>query len=335
MQPTTLTVFWAGVIAASILIYVILDGFDLGVGILFGTTRVEEHRQEMLNTIAPFWDGNQTWLVIIGASLFAAFPVVYAVFLGAFYVPVLLLLFGLIFRGVAFEFRGRAKQMLWLWNWGFFLGSTVVAFVQGAAVGALMRGIPVIGGQYAGRTFDWVHPFPIFTGIGLVLGYALLGAGWLVFKGEGAVRDWAYARIPRLAAAVIVVLGLAFTVSMTFDAGAVAQSNLHARTWGLVFPILGIAALLGVVLGARARRDGVPVALTTVFFVAAYLTLGVMFWPYMIPYTLTVADAASPDASLQFLFYCGIVVLPVIVVYTFGVYRVFRGKTQGASRSYG
>src|SRR5271163_977722 len=130
MQPSDLTVFWAGVIAISILIYVILDGFDLGVGILFGTTPVKEHRQGMLNTIAPFWDGNQTWLIIIGASLFAAFPVVYAVFLGAFCIPILLLLFGLIFRGIAFEFRGRSKQMMWLWDWGFFLGSTLVAFVQ-------------------------------------------------------------------------------------------------------------------------------------------------------------------------------------------------------------
>ena len=139
----------------------------------------------MLNTIAPFWDGNQTWLVIIGASLFAAFPVVYAVFLGAFYIPILLLFFGLIFRGVAFEFRGRAKQMLWLWDWGFFLGLGRIAFVQGAALGAMMRGIPVVDGQFAGNAFDWVRPFPIFTGIGLVLGYALLGAGWLVFKSEG------------------------------------------------------------------------------------------------------------------------------------------------------
>jgi cytochrome bd ubiquinol oxidase subunit II len=328
MAPTNLTVFWAGVIAVSILIYVILDGFDLGVGILFGTTRAEEHRQEMLNTIAPFWDGNQTWLVIIGASLFAAFPVVYAVFLGAFYIPVLLLLIGLIFRGVAFEFRGRAKGMLAVWDWGFFLGSTLVGFVQGAAVGALMRGIPVVDGQFAGHALDWVHPFPILTGAGMVLGYALLGAGWLVFKGEGALRDWAYARIPWLAVAVLGVLILAFTVSVTFDAGAIAQSNLRARSWGLIFPIAGVAALLGVVAAARARRDGMPVALTTLLFVAAYLTLGVMFWPYMIPYTITVADAASPDASLQFLFYCGIIVLPVIVVYTFGVYRVFRGKAH-------
>ncbi|MGP8228852.1 MAG: cytochrome d ubiquinol oxidase subunit II [Steroidobacteraceae bacterium] len=328
MEPTNLSLFWAGVIAASILIYVILDGFDIGVGILFGTTPAEEHRQEMLNTIAPFWDGNQTWLIIIGASLFAAFPVVYAVFLGAFYIPVLLLLIGLIFRGIAFEFRGRAKQMLWLWDRGFFLGSTVVAFVQGAAVGALMRGIPVVDGQYAGTAFEWVHPFPIITGIGMVLGYALLGAGWIVFKSQGALRDWAYARIPRLAIAVLVVLGLAFAVSVTFDAGAIAQSNLRARGWGHIFPILAIIALLGVVAGARARRDGVPVLLTVLFFVAAYLTLGVMFWPFMIPYTVTVTSAASPDASLQFFFYCGIVALPIIVIYTFSVYRVFRGKSH-------
>lgn len=330
MAPTGLTVFWAGVIAASIFIYVILDGFDLGVGILFGTTRAEEHRQEMLNTIAPFWDGNQTWLVIIGASLFGAFPVVYAVFLGAFYLPVLLLLIGLIFRGIAFEFRGRARhqQVVRLWDLGFFLGSSLVGFVQGAAVGALMRGIPVVDGQYAGNALDWVHPFPIFTGLGMVLGYALLGAGWLVFKGEGSLRDWAYARIRWLAVAVLIVLGLAFTVAVTFDAGAIAQSNLRARSWGLVFPIAGVAALLGVVASARARRDGVPIVLTVLFFGAAYLTLGVMFWPYMIPYTVTVASAASPDASLQFLFYCGIVAFPVIVAYTFGVYRVFRGKAH-------
>ncbi len=250
----------------------------------------------MLNTIAPFWDGNETWLVIIGASLFAAFPAVYAVFLGAFYFPVLLMLFGLIFRGIAFEFRQRTEHMRWLWDWGFSIGSTVVAFVQGAAIGAMMRGIPVVNGHFAGHTYDWVHPFPILTGVGLVLGYALLGAGWIVYKSEGALRDWAYARIPWLVIAVFVVLGLAFTAAMTLDAGAVAQSNLRARSWGFAFPVIGVAALIGVIVGARARLDSVPFFLTTLFFVAAYLTLGVMFWPYMVPYSVTVANAAAPDA---------------------------------------
>jgi len=172
MEPSNLALFWAAVLACSILLYVFLDGFDLGVGVLFGTTRSEAHRVRMMDTIAPFWDGNETWLVVIGAGLFAAFPDVYAVFLSAFYFPVLLLLFGLIFRGIAFEFRFRTERMRAVWDWGFFLGSTVVAFVQGAAIGAMMRGIPVANGQYAGGPFGWLHPFAILTGLGLVLGYA-------------------------------------------------------------------------------------------------------------------------------------------------------------------
>ena len=326
MDATNLAVFWAGVIALSIIIYVILDGFDLGVGVLFGFARDETHRLQMLNTIAPFWDGNETWLVIIGASLFAAFPAVYAVFLGAFYLPVLLMLFGLIFRGIAFEFRQRAQRMGFLWDWGFSIGSTVAAFVQGAAVGAMMKGIPIVDGHFAGSTYDWIHPFPILTGVGLVLGYALLGAGWIVDKSEGALRDWAYARIPWLVMAVFVVLGLAFTASVTLDAGAIAQSNLHARSWGVAFPVVAVAALVGVVVGARARRDRMPFLFTTLFFVASYLTLGVMFWPYMVPYSVTVANAAAPDASLGFFFVGGVIVLPMILIYTMGVYRVFRGK---------
>ena len=332
MEATNLAVFWASVIAASILMYVILDGFDLGVGVLFGFTRDATNRLQMVNTIAPFWDGNETWLVIVGASLFAAFPAVYAVFLGAFYIPVLLMLFGLIFRGIAFEFRQRTEHMRWLWDLGFAIGSTVVAFVQGAAIGAMMRGIPVVNGQFAGHTFDWVHPFPILTGVGLVLGYALLGAGWIVYKSEGVLRDWAYARIPWLVAAVFVVLGLAFTAAVTLDAGAIAQSNFRARGWGLMFPIAGVAALIGVIIGARARRDVAPFVCTTLFFLASYLTLGVMFWPYMVPYSLTVANAAAPDASLGFFFFGGVIVLPMILIYTLGVYRVFRGKRhQGYS----
>ena len=244
MEPSNLALFWAGVIACAILLYVMLDGFDLGVGVLFGTTREEAHRVGMMDTIAPFWDGNETWLVVIGAGLFAAFPDVYAVFLGAFYLPVLLLLLGLIFRGIAFEFRFRSERMRWVWDWGFFLGSTVVAFVQGAAVGAMIRGIPVVDGQYAGSPFGWLHPFAILTGIGLVLGYALLGAGWLVLKSDGELRDWAYARIRWLAAGVLAVLFLAFTV--TFDYSILARSNLQARPWGLVFPAIGVLALAGI-----------------------------------------------------------------------------------------
>ena len=327
MEPSNLALFWAGVLACAILLYAILDGFDLGVGILFGTTKDEAHRVRMMDTIAPFWDGNETWLVVIGAGLFAAFPDVYAVFLGAFYLPVVLLLVGLIFRGIAFEFRFRSERMRRIWDGGFFLGSTLVAFVQGAAIGAMMRGIPVTNGQFAGTPFGWLHPFAILTGIGLVLGYALLGAGWLVLKSEGELRDWAYRRVVWLAAGVLVVLALAFTI--TFDYSVLARSDLQTRRWGLAFPAIGVLALAALAVGVhRKRHDAVPFAMTVLFFVAAFLSLGVMFWPYMIPYSITVGQAAAPDASLQFLFYGGVVVLPVIAAYTIGVYWVFRGKVR-------
>jgi cytochrome bd ubiquinol oxidase subunit II len=327
VEPTALASFWAGVLACAILAYVILDGFDLGIGVLFGTTNEEAHRVRMMDTIAPFWDGNETWLVVIGAGLFAAFPDVYAVFLGAFYLPVLLLLLGLIFRGIAFEFRFRSQRMRAVWDRGFFLGSTVVAFVQGAAIGAMIRGIPVVNGQYAGSPFGWLHPFAILTGVGLVLGYALLGAGWLVLKSDGKLRDWAYARIQWLAAGVLVALLLAFTV--TFDYSILAHTNFQARSWALVFPAIGVLALAGLAVGVhRKRHDAVPFAMTVIFFLAAFLSLGAMFWPYMIPYSITVANAAAPDASLQFLFYGAVVVLPVIAIYTIGVYWVFRGKVR-------
>ncbi len=328
-EPSTLAIFWAGVIAGSILIYVVLDGFDLGVGILFGTTRDEEQRRHMMTSLAPYWDGNETWLVVIGASLFAAFPAVYAVFLGAFYLPVLLMLIGLIFRGIAFEFRNRSGRMRPFWDKGFFLGSAVVAFVQGAAIGAMMRGIPVADNQYAGGLFSWLHPFALLTGAGLVLGYMLLGASWLVLKNEGALRDWAYARLTPLALAVLAVLGLAFAVALTVDNSyELTQGGQRLEGPGAIWPLLCGGAIAGVAVSPRVRNDVLPFALTVIFFAAAYLTLGQMMWPYLIPYSLTVSDAAAPEVSLQFFFYAGVVVLPMIALYTAGVYWVFRGKIR-------
>jgi len=326
LEPSGLALFWAAVIALAILAYVILDGFDLGVGILFGTTREAALRDEMMAAIAPFWDGNETWLVVVGASLFAAFPTVYAVFLPAFYIPVLLLLFGLIFRGVAFEFRASAPQRA-LWNRGFFLGSTVVAFVQGAAVGAMIRGIPVENGQYNGGSFDWLAPLPVLTGIGLVLGYALLGAGWLVLKGEGRLKDLARRRIPRLAIAVLAVLALA-AMAAVLDRHRILGAAV-GREWGLVFPALGLAAMAGIFVGVRRQRDAWPFVMTILFFLASFASLAVLFWPYMIPYSITVAGAAAPEASLAFLFWGGgLFVLPVIAIYTGTVYWIFRGKLR-------
>jgi cytochrome d ubiquinol oxidase subunit II len=244
------------------------------------------------------------------------------VFLPAFYIPVLLLLFGLMFRGVAFEFRHAGARRLW--HTGFYVGSAVAAFVQGAAVGAMIRGIPVASGQYAGGAFEWLAPLPVLCGIGLVLGYALLGAGWLVLKCEGALRAWARRRIPWLAVAVLVVLAVAFGEALE-ERGRIG-TDLDDRSWGLIFPAIGLLAMAGVFLGVRRQRDGLPFVMTVLFFVAAFLTLAVLFWPYMIPYRITVANAAAPDASLAFLFWGAVVVLPMIALYTITVYWLFRGK---------
>ena len=321
VDASNLALFWAGVIAFAILVYVILDGFDLGVGILTGAAKNEAQRDYMVAAIAPFWDGNETWLVVIGASLFAAFPKVYAVFLPAFYIPVLLLLLGLIFRGVAFEFRYRGARKFW--NRGFFLGSAIAAFVQGAAVGAMIRGIPVVDGQYAGGAFEWLAPLPVLCGVGLMLGYALLGAGWLVMKCEGELQEWARQRIPWLAVSVAIVVMTAFQFAL-LDRDRIATNFIG---WGLALPILSLVVMAGVILGAIFRSNSLPFVLTVAFFIASLLTLALLFWPYMIPYTITIGNAAAPDKTLSFFFWgAGVFVLPVIVIYTAGVYWVFRGK---------
>ena len=325
MDASWLPIFWAALIAFAILIYVLLDGFDLGVGILFGTTRDEGYRATMMKAIAPVWDGNETWLVLIGASLFGAFPMVYAIFLPALYLPVALLLFGLIFRGVAFEFRYRARGMRWLWDLGFFLGSLIVAFVQGAAIGTMVQELPVVDGRFAGGSFGWLSPFSVLCGVGLVIGYALLGASWLVLKTEGALRDWAYGWIRLLLIGVLAFLVLAFVFALAKHL-RVMDRWLEAP-WLLVLPATGALAAYGLWRGIERRRDWLPYAMSVVIFVAAFLTLAGSFWPYMIPFSVTIWDAAAPPQSLTFLFYgAGIIVFPVVLIYTVAVYWIFRGK---------
>ncbi|MGH6896077.1 MAG: cytochrome d ubiquinol oxidase subunit II [Geminicoccaceae bacterium] len=323
MLPT----IWALILALAILIYVTLDGFDLGVGILFGTTGDERYRRQMMGAIAPVWDGNETWLVVIGTSLYAAFPTVYAIVLPALYLPVVLLLIGLIFRGVAFEFRYKTLAMRWVWDLGFFLGSLIVAFVQGAAIGAMVEELPVEDGQFAGGPFVWLTPFAIWCGLGLVVGYTLLGATWLILKTEGELREWAYARVPWLLGAVLVFLLVAFVF-------AVAEHLRVMDRWLdrpalLIFPVIGALATLGLYWGLRRRRDGLPFAMTVVIFVAAFGAMAGSFWPYMIPFSVTIEGAASPASSLRFLFWgAGLVVLPIIIIYTVSVYWIFRGKVR-------
>ena len=209
-----MVMFWVAILAVSILLYVLLDGFDLGIGILFGLTRDETRRRAMMSAVAPIWDGNETWLVVAGVVLWGAFPVVYATLFSAFYLPLLLMLAGLILRGVAFEYRYKTERMRWIWDAGFAGGSLVAAFIQGLTVGALVEGLPISNGNYIGGEFGWLSPFAVLCGIGLCLGYALLGACWLVKKGEGDVRDAAYRLIPNLAVGVLAFLVVVFAYAL-------------------------------------------------------------------------------------------------------------------------
>ena len=241
------------------------------------------------------------------------------------------MLFGLIFRGVAFEFRQRSQRMRPLWDWGFFLGSLVAAFVQGAAIGTMVQELPVVDGRYAGGAFEWVTPFSILCGAGLVLGYALLGAAWLVLKTEGDLRDWAYRRLDWLLAAVVVMLLAVFTFALANNLRVLDRWLSDPRL--VVLQLISVIAIVGLLIGVRRRRDVVPFATAILLVAAAFLRLGVSFWPYMIPYSVTVQQAAAPAQSLEFMFWgAGVVVFPVVLIYTCIVYWIFRGKVGRVAR---
>jgi cytochrome bd ubiquinol oxidase subunit II len=325
--------FWVFVLAVSVLFYVLLDGFDLGVGILFGFTRSEQRRRAMLAAVAPMWDGNETWLVVAGVVLWGAFPIVYATLFSAFYLPLLVMLAGLILRGVAFEFRYKTERLRWIWDLSFAAGSFVAAFIQGLMVGALVEGLPISNGQYAGGEFGWFSPFSLMCGGGLCFGYTLLGACWLVRKGEGDVRDAAYRLIPYLAIGLLVFLIVVFAYALAENLRV--MSRWLERPYLLVFPAIGVVAAIVLAASVRQRRDGPPFYMVTLIFVAAFGTLAISFWPYMIPFTITIADAAAPHSSLAFMFWGeGLFVFPLMLVYTAISYSVFHGKVRSASGNY-
>jgi cytochrome bd ubiquinol oxidase subunit II len=325
--------FWAGVLALGLALYAILDGFDLGVGILFGFTRGEVLRRRMLSTLSPVWDGNETWLLIGGTVLWAAFPIVYALVLSTFYLPICLMLAALILRGVAFEFRQKAgERWRFVWDVGFAGGSSVAAFVQGAAVGALVHGLPVdAAGRFTGGgAFAWVSPFSLLCGLGLWLGDALLGATWLVMKSEGLVRDRGYRAIPGWLAAVLLFLAFAFIAALEMDLPV--MHRWIDRPWLAVFPAVGVLGVIRIVMGLRRRRDSWPFIGAVTIFLSAFATLAASFLPYLVPYSLTIKEAAAPTRSLAFIFWgAGIVVLPLILAYTVMVYMVFKGKVAAGS----
>lgn len=319
---------WAGLIAFAVLAYVILDGFDLGLGILFPFFKEEEYRDDMMNSVAPVWDGNETWLVLGGGGLFAVFPLAYAVVMPALYVPIIVMLLGLVFRGVAFEFRWKTKRGKFLWDWGFAYGSIAAAIAQGLALGALVQGIPVSGRAYAGGWWDWLTPFSILTAVAILAGYALLGATWLIYKSEGRLQQRAYRLAWPFAIATLVFIGLVslatpFLVPVYWSRWFAWPMMAYASP----VPLLVLLCAFLLYRGLKEHWELTPFLASLGLFVLCFIGIGISFYPYIVPPSITIAQAAAPEQSLKFLLAGAIVLVPLILAYTAYAYWVFRGKT--------
>jgi cytochrome d ubiquinol oxidase subunit II len=325
----TLPVIWAGIIGAAVALYVILDGFDLGVAMLFPFARDDAERDQMVASIAPFWDGNETWLVMGGAGLLVAFPAAYAIIMPALYVPVIVMLLALVFRGVAFEFRTVAASSRGWWNFAFSFSSLVAALAQGAVLGGLIEGIKVENRAFAGGPLDWATPFALICGLGLASGYTLLGATWLVMKTEGAVA--ARARKQALAA-LLLVLGFMAAVSLytpfAFERIAARWFTMPNILWLWPVPIVTVLTAWMLWRALETGREALPFLSTIALFLLGYLGLVISSYPYLVPPSLTVWEAAAAPASQLFMLAGTAVMLPIILGYTAYAYWVFRGKAR-------
>ncbi|MBB5886915.1 cytochrome d ubiquinol oxidase subunit II [Xanthomonas sp. LMG 8992] len=327
-MATVLPVIWFGVIGFGVLMYVLLDGFVLGLGILAPFAEDEDQLDLMMNTAAPIWDGNETWLVLGGAGLLAAFPKAYAIVLSALYLPVLMMLIALVFRGVAFEFRFKARSSKYLWGWAFALGSLCAAFWQGVILGALVEGMPLQDGKYLGGVLGWFSPFSMLTGAAVVFGYALLGGSWLILKTEGAMQHIARTLTRPLVLVVVVFMGLVSAWLPFLDSRIMARWFHDGNFWWLSpVPLLVLVNAVALWRAAMAQgRDARPFVLTLCFFVLGFFGLVLGIWPNIVPPGLTIWEAASPPSSQGFVLVGLAVLLPVILGYTAWSYRVFRGK---------
>jgi cytochrome d ubiquinol oxidase subunit II len=325
-----LTTVWAFIIAFAVFAYVVMDGFDLGIGILFPAITVGHGRNRAMNAIAPVWDGNETWLVMGGGGLLAAFPLAYAVILPATYPLVIAMLLGLVFRGVAFEFRRRDERHRAFWDLAFFGGSLVAALTQGMILGAILQGIEVTGRGYSGSWWDWLTPYTLLTGVGVVAGYALLGACWLVWKLEGEVQQ----RLYRLATwAAIATLALMAIVSFANLALLPEYRDRWLAAPQVYFtsqvPLL-TAIIAGFLLyGLRKRWERAPFLMALALFALGMAGVGVTMWPYVVPGELTIWDAATSARSQWFMLVGFLITIPLILGYTAWSYWVFRGKVGG------
>jgi len=321
-----LVVTWACLLALVFIFYVILDGFSLGIGLLFLGTRDEEERDFMMNSIAPVWDANQTWLVLGGGAVFVAFPTVYTVLFPALYIPLMTLLFGLIFRGVTFEFRANATRKQ-IWNKAFFIGSLVAVVSEGLTLGGVISGTAVAEGRFAGGPFDWFNPFSVFVGMALVAGYTLLGATYLIIKTTGEVQHRAYRQAFWSA---IIVLGCQalVTVWTPFYYPVVLTYWLNPpRIYFIwIFPLIGLLAFYGLMKNLKKGHEFLPFVCTVILFLAGYLGLISSLYPLAIPPTVTFREASAQKETLRLGFWAVIIVLPVVLAYTIYCYFIFRGK---------
>ncbi|HEY1449096.1 MAG TPA: cytochrome d ubiquinol oxidase subunit II [Caulobacteraceae bacterium] len=328
------------VIAVAVLLYVILDGFDLGVGILFPLARTSADRDVMMSAIAPYWDGNETWLVMGGGGLFALFPTAYAILMPAFYLPVMLMLLGLILRGVAFEFRlhGRARGKR-IWTIAFAAGSIVAALAQGLVVGGFVQGVRVSHLAFAGRSWDWATPFSLLTAAGVLAGYALLGATWLLITTRDSLHGDARRWVKTSAVAVALLLGATSFATLLLHPRISARwgislSGADFATLGpkMLIPILGAVGLTVVFVGLRRGSHALPFAGAVLMFLSGYLGLAASFFPYIVPYAVDFRQAANAPNALALVLAGVAVLLPLILAYTGFVYWLFRGKVaHGAS----
>jgi len=325
-----LSVIWMVLIFFGVMMYVVMDGFDLGIGILFPFVPAEHDRDVMMNTVAPVWDGNETWLVLGGAALMAAFPLVYSVVLSALYLPLVFMLLGLILRGVAFEFRFKYHDHeRHLWDKAFILGSLSASFFQGVALGAYIQGIPVVDRAFAGGPFDWVAPFPLFTGLGVVVAYALLGSTWLILKTEGSLQA-AMIRVTR--PLLWVLLGFIVAVSVWTP---LSQESI-ARRWftlpNTIFfspvPLLVAFFSLRLWRSLQGEPHAAPFLYVLGLVFLGYTGLGISLWPMVIPPDVTLWDAAAPLQSQGFALVGALGIIPFILMYTAWSYYVFRGKVR-------
>ena len=322
-----LPVIWAVIIAFAVFAYVVMDGFDLGIGILFPSFAVGEERDRAMNSIAPVWDGNETWLVLGGGGLMAAFPLAYSIVLPATYPLIIAMLLGLVFRGVAFEFRWRDPKHRAFWDLAFSGGSLVAALSQGMVLGALLQGIKVQNRAYAGSWFDWLTPYTLLTGLGVVAGYALLGSTWLVWKLDGSGQEHARKLAKRALLATLVLLLVVslytpFLETQYFARWFTMPNVLFAANVPLLTTIIAVLLYRSLKRG----RDGTPFLLSLALFLLGMAGLGVSMFPYVVPSGITIWDAAAPDRSLSFMLVGAMITLPLILGYTAWAYWVFRGK---------